>query len=297
MASSWRTISRSRPCSMLGSSGPSSNTDTTGNRRNEREDFTGYHFTSRIIARCSGPVRRESHSMREKSSMAFPMWHEHRPISPKFRVHGEVSMANLAGVVGRDAHVLFTAVYFPEMWREFHDYLPLRQSETAISLKNNIIPDIRTNGWKTSWKRFINELIYLRGYSMLYPNYDDWLAFSTNHFEPGEHLVLDSPEKIAFREEQLLYFRVPLFPEESIMKRGMPMGLMPNWEQLPKLDFWGNFKTESQLRAVGRQQHKEVFPQIKPPTMEDDSNPWQSDFRAVSLLCSPDSNSTWCVEE
>jgi len=188
------------------------------------------------------------------------------------------------------------AVYFPEMWREFHDYLPLRQSETSITIKQHIIPDIRTNGWHTSWKRFINELIYLRGYSMLYPNYDDWLAFSTNHFEPGEHLVLDSPEKIAFREEQLLYFRVPLFPEESIMKRGMPGGLMPNWEQLPKLDFWGKVQTESHLRAVGRQSHQQVFPQMKPPTMEDDNDPWQSDFRAASLLCAPDSNSTWCEE-
>ena len=186
------------------------------------------------------------------------------------------------------------AVFFPEIWREFHSYLPLRLAGVGRDTNADIIPSIRTNGWKTSWKRFINELIYMRGYAMLYPNYDDWLAFSTNHFEPGEHHKIETPEEIAFHNEQLKYFEVPLYPGDlSLMRRGMPNGTMPDWSSLPVLDFWGKARSERGLRDSGRKRYLELFPDQPPPTLEVDS-PWQRDFLGSSLLCKAGDTKVGC---
>ena len=42
-----------------------------------------------------------------------------------------------------------------------------------------------TNGWKTSWKKFLIELAYLKGLVVLYPNFPNQSSFSTNHLEAG----------------------------------------------------------------------------------------------------------------
>lgn len=81
------------------------------------------------------------------------------------------------------------AVYFPEIWREFHDYIQIRYSEAYWPLESKkyiVSPSVVSDGWKTSWKRFLIELVYLRGYTMLYPNYPDFASLSTNHVELGE---------------------------------------------------------------------------------------------------------------
>jgi hypothetical protein len=51
------------------------------------------------------------------------------------------------------------AVYFPEHWREFHQFLSIRLSETAMDLSDPIVPNIRSNRWLNSWKRYIIELV------------------------------------------------------------------------------------------------------------------------------------------
>ncbi|THU87871.1 hypothetical protein K435DRAFT_326494 [Dendrothele bispora CBS 962.96] len=101
------------------------------------------------------------------------------------------------------------AVYFPKHWKEFHDFMMLRLSELSqsstsashpqqeaqsvtpapfLSLSTPIVPSIRSNKWTKSWKKYFIELAYLRGYAMLYPNFPDYLSFSTNHHEPGVHV-------------------------------------------------------------------------------------------------------------
>lgn len=79
------------------------------------------------------------------------------------------------------------AVYFPEHWREFHDYIQVRDGEEIVPMNTHIVaPWLVSDTWGGSWKRFLIELIFLRGYSMLYPNYPDWASLSTNHVELGE---------------------------------------------------------------------------------------------------------------
>lgn len=79
------------------------------------------------------------------------------------------------------------AVYFPEHWREFHDYIQVRDGEEIVPKNTHIVaPYLVSDNWGGSWKRFLIELIFLRGYSMLYPNYAEWASLSTNHVELGE---------------------------------------------------------------------------------------------------------------
>lgn len=79
------------------------------------------------------------------------------------------------------------AVYFPEHWREFHDYIQVRDGEEIVPKNTKIVaPSLVSDSWGGSWKRFLIELIFLRGYSMLYPNYAEWASLSTNHVELGE---------------------------------------------------------------------------------------------------------------
>ncbi len=77
------------------------------------------------------------------------------------------------------------SLFLPGPWREFHRYMRRRLHEGAIAVS---IPRSATNGWSTSWKKFLIELSYLRGWYVLYPNFYNQTSFSTNHLEPGEHI-------------------------------------------------------------------------------------------------------------
>ncbi|KAG8719876.1 hypothetical protein FRC08_001800 [Ceratobasidium sp. 394] len=50
------------------------------------------------------------------------------------------------------------AVYFPEHWREFQRYLALRLSEHSMPVSDLVVPDLRSNKWSRSWKKFFNEM-------------------------------------------------------------------------------------------------------------------------------------------
>lgn len=79
------------------------------------------------------------------------------------------------------------AVFFPQIWREFHDFIQIRDNEDFIPKHRKMIkPSVVSDDWQGSWKRFLIELAFLRGYSMLYPNYRDFTSLSTNHVELGE---------------------------------------------------------------------------------------------------------------
>lgn len=138
------------------------------------------------------------------------------------------------------------AVYFPEHWREFHDFLGLRLGEVALDLSAYIVPDIRSNRWPRSWKRYIIELVYLRGYTMLYPNYEAFRSLSTNHLELGTH-VRDSA---AARQRREL-FEVPLLQENDTLLEGLQDARLPDWNTLPIIDFWGSVTTEVEIRERG----------------------------------------------
>ncbi|KAH8832836.1 hypothetical protein DL96DRAFT_1583566 [Flagelloscypha sp. PMI_526] len=159
------------------------------------------------------------------------------------------------------------AIYFPEHWRQFHSYLILRLSQTMLSLPTKgeqsiIVPNIRSNRWSRSWKKYFIELAYLRGYVMLYPNYDAFLSFSTNHVEVGAHVKTKSKSRIE-------NFFVPLFPlpgkgrheiggrEHSGLLQ-LPGGALPAWEDLPVLDFWGEVSDLGTLMDAGTARRDEL---------------------------------------
>lgn len=126
------------------------------------------------------------------------------------------------------------AVYFPEHWREFHEYLAARLSESTMDIEQIVVPDVRSNNWTKSWKKYFIEMVYLRGYVMLYPNYEDFVSLSTNHLEVGSH-VKERPK------EKQEVFRLPLMKlEESAGLLNLPGRTLPEWRLLPVLNLTGS---------------------------------------------------------
>ncbi|KAG8686628.1 hypothetical protein FRC09_014010 [Ceratobasidium sp. 395] len=148
------------------------------------------------------------------------------------------------------------AVYFPEHWREFQRYLALRLSEYSMPVNEIVVPNLRSNKWSRSWKKFFNEMVFLRGYVSLYPNYDHFVSLSTNHLEMGEHVPANVNQ-----EKQAQYF-LPLMQDTAIARlypgteRGvkfldLPKANLPLWSTLPVLDLWGDVSSLEKLQAIG----------------------------------------------
>ncbi|KAJ7126544.1 hypothetical protein C8R43DRAFT_1211266 [Mycena crocata] len=135
------------------------------------------------------------------------------------------------------------AVYFPEHWREFHDYLAARLSESTMEIERIVVPDVRSNHWTKSWKKYFIEMVYLRGYVMLYPNYADFVSLSTNHLEVGSHVKGSQPK------EKQEVFRLPLMQlSESRLLLELPGATLPRWGAMPVLNLTGFV---SSLDALG----------------------------------------------
>lgn len=178
------------------------------------------------------------------------------------------------------------AVYFPEHWREFHQFLSLRMAETALDVAEPIIPDIRSNRWTKSWKRYLNELIYLRGYTMLYPNFGGHHSLSTNHLEKGTHV---QDEDVAASRREL--FQVPLLSDNDSIVADLPGEALPSWPAMPVLDFWGEVTTEGELLERAKITLAELGPCPGMVTEEgEDVHTLQQgrrykEFNAADLLC------------
>lgn len=168
------------------------------------------------------------------------------------------------------------ALYFPEIWREFHSYLALRLSEIALSISEPIVPDIKSNRWPRSWKKYFIELVYLRGYVMLYPNYADFYSLSTNHVEVGTHIKSN-----ADLIKRKLLFEVPLLPSNASILHLLPYARLPSWPELPLLDFWGGVTTDEEVKERGWQTWSQLAtcaPGVMSPGKE-------LTFEARELLC------------
>lgn len=145
------------------------------------------------------------------------------------------------------------AAYFPEMWREFHSYLSLRLSEIALPISEPIVPAIRSNRWPRSWKKYFIELVYLRGYTMLYPNYPGFESLSTNHLEKGTHVKTSQVE-----EKKKVLFEVPLLDVDGSLVDSLPQGQLPEWESLPVMDLWGSLASSEELIERGWQTTRQI---------------------------------------
>ncbi|CAG8533709.1 10930_t:CDS:2 [Paraglomus occultum] len=145
------------------------------------------------------------------------------------------------------------AVYFPEVWREFHQYLKYRMDDVnGYNVQNITVPGSRSVRWRNSWKRFFIELVYLRGYVMLYPNFKNFTSLSTNHAESGEHM---HPERK--KTPPSLVFTVPLMNTNTVLEE-LPNGHLPQYAELPVLDLWGNVVGHDELIHRGLNLQREV---------------------------------------
>ncbi|KAI9302954.1 hypothetical protein BJ944DRAFT_269137 [Cunninghamella echinulata] len=125
------------------------------------------------------------------------------------------------------------AVYFPEHWREFHSFLTTQLDDLDHFQYLNIsLPMSRSDRWKKSWKKYFIQLVYLRGYVMIYPNFQDFESFSTNHLETGTHVKSEKRIKI------IQTFQVPLMQRDTLLSQ-LPQHHLPELNQLPVLDLWG----------------------------------------------------------
>ncbi|KAI0285783.1 hypothetical protein BGY98DRAFT_1130146 [Russula aff. rugulosa BPL654] len=172
------------------------------------------------------------------------------------------------------------AVYFPEHWREFHTYVAYRLTDVSLSLIENVVPNVRSSRWKQSWKKYFIEMVFLRGYTMLYPNYANFSSLSTNRLEPGAH-VKRLPRAIF--DKKRAQFDVPIMAlpnlnDSEIPSTGLldlPESGMPAWDALPVLDLHGSVVSEGLIVDRGRARRPEVFGCTDQPIQYD----------ALSLLC------------
>ena len=121
-------------------------------------------------------------------------------------------------------------------------------------MDDTVVPHVRSNNWLRSWKKFFIELAYLKGYVMLYPNYESYLSLSTNHLEYGSHV------RTRTKEKQDL-FEVPLLQlpgnDDDTDAMGKPTRLLelpemtlPRYRDLPILNLTASLTTEDDLVQV-----------------------------------------------
>ena len=103
-------------------------------------------------------------------------------------------------------------------------------------------------------EKYFIELIYLRGYVMLYPNHDDFVSLSTNHLEVGSH-VRDAPGEVYEKKKHL--FSLPLMRLEGALADAdaaheiVGLGGLPDWGRLPVLDLVGQVSSMETIQRRG----------------------------------------------
>lgn len=144
------------------------------------------------------------------------------------------------------------AVFFPKQWREFYVYMNMRFTENAK--ENPVqIPKSRTNGWQASWKKFLIDMMYLRGYVSLYPNFPKQHSFSTNHMEPGAHI--SAKDNVVKHDKT--DFEVPLLKED--FRTLLPGGKMPPASRLPSVNLFNQPVSLKGLKAAGAKLGQDVL--------------------------------------
>jgi glycosyltransferase involved in cell wall biosynthesis len=148
------------------------------------------------------------------------------------------------------------SLFFPKHWREFYKYMGSRFTDDAKA--NPVqIPRSRTNGWQASWKKFLIDMMYLRGYVVLYPNFPGQASFSTNHMEPGAHINA-SGNVLKHNKED---FEVPLLADDDEKRFWdlLPGGRMPPPARLPVLDLFNHPSSLHGLRSAGSRLKQDVL--------------------------------------
>lgn len=119
------------------------------------------------------------------------------------------------------------ALYFPTAWSSFLTYLQRR-----LKANNEVsIPNSYTNTWRVSWKKYLFEFMYFKGFFLVYPNFRGGFSLSTNHMETGEHVNEKMNKSLSQRE----YYTVPLLTDEKSLRALDDMAL----NDFPCIDLFG----------------------------------------------------------
>lgn len=230
----------------------------------------------------------ESHTLRAKSIYAVSLYHP--KASELHPVTGCWSW-NVTKILQKEAPTQYHpsipflfqvpcswgAAYFPEHWREFHHYIRDREAEGNFPLEFKVVsPKVVSNKWTVSWKRYIIELVFLRGYTTVFPNYSNYTSLSTTHVEFGAHVP---DEKI--RKTVMARQFVPLMQSDRILE--LPGGSLPPLSSLPVFDLWGFLSSDKNITRAGWERRKAILP-CKSDTRE---NGGPSDYNAETLMSCP----------
>jgi hypothetical protein len=138
------------------------------------------------------------------------------------------------------------ALFFPEQWRAFRDYLLLRMTQEPPVVV--YMPGSVVHGWKGSWKKYLIELMYARAQWMLYPNFRNQTSFSTNHLEAGEHIAAKA-NSLSHKAQD---FTVPLLGRDFVHQ--LPGQSLARLQSLlPRLDLFSNRTTDDDAVYRGLQ--------------------------------------------
>ena len=175
---------------------------------------------------------------------------------PRRRIDVFKTIRALQGAAPREASLYLQqlpcswgSLFFPKPWLEFHSYMAQRLAEAAPLVT---IPHSASNGWSTSWKKFMIELAYLRGYLFVYPSLRNQSSFSTNHLEAGEHI---NGKKNTLKHLPI-DFTVPLVAERKMVAAlwrgdGGALRPPPPLGALPVLDLFSEPSSQDALIAQG----------------------------------------------
>lgn len=146
---------------------------------------------------------------------------------------------------------------FPEHWREFHDYVTARYADIRKKQLQTIdVPLARSAGWMHSWRKYMDELMYLRGYGVLFPPHQH--GYSTQYLDLPHHTpagAKDDEEAIrALFQVRMEHHQVSPLPSDL--------------STLPWFDLWGQpVPSHTELVARGRRFQPDISACPPPPQL------------------------------
>ena len=128
-----------------------------------------------------------------------------------------------------------STLFFPSQWKEVHTYISLREVfGGGIPSATDLLPRFSSFS-PLSLENYWLELLLARGYAILYPNFDSAASFAVQHVEsPTAETKVETP----LLEWGELFEKI----DEG----------MPEWEDLPVLDFEKRVVSWDQLDRTSR---------------------------------------------
>lgn len=167
---------------------------------------------------------------------------------PRRRVDMQADLGTLPASAGGGVPHLYLqqlpcswgSLFLPRPWLLFRAYMQARLEGAPGPL----VPRSASNGWSTSWKKFMIELSHLSGGVFLYPSFPNQSSLSTNHLEKGEHIG-GKKNKLTHRP---IDFTVPLLLNLSDLRQLWPPQPL---DALPVRDLFTRPTRRSELHARG----------------------------------------------